>query len=269
MQLRFDEESDKRKNTQFLKQWRKMTDRNNETKVYGEYDASVVSSKARAYTMTTTDDGGAYYEPPSYSDVSETTTTTDDSGEYPEPNPNPDIGGTTSTTDSSGEYPEVTPDIDIGTTTTTTIIPVTSIALDETEVVLALGEDKRPVVRIFPEYATEQTLVWSSNNSSVVAVSQSGVLTAATTGKTLVTVATSDGSCVATTDVKVMIDTVTIKRDGDYNKVVFEHSGKVWRCINQDMVFSDDYLYNKTLSERSNYNFFTYYCKGDEINIIE
>ncbi len=55
-----------------------MTDKNNETKTYGEYDASVVSSKARAYTMTTTDDGGAYYEPPSYSDVSETTTTTDD-----------------------------------------------------------------------------------------------------------------------------------------------------------------------------------------------
>lgn len=59
------------------------------------------------------------------------------------------------------------------------------------------------------------------------------------------------GSCLLT----VIIDTVTIKKDGAFNKVIFNKSGKVWRCINQDMIFSDVPL-GSPLVDRSNLNFY-------------
>ena len=40
--------------------------------------------------------------------------------------------------------------------------------------------------------------------------------------------------------IKVFYDTVTIQKDGAFNKVVFQNSGKVWHCINRDMIFNDN-----------------------------
>ena len=53
-----------------------------------------------------------------------------------------------------------------------------------------------------------------------------------------ITVTTVDGGYSANCEVKVFYDTLTIQKDGAFNKVVFQNSGKVWRCINRDMIFS-------------------------------
>lgn len=66
----------------------------------------------------------------------------------------------------------------------------------------------------------------------------------------------------------VFIDTVTIKKDGQFNKVVFSKSGKVWYCINHDMIYDENYSNDSTLSKRSNHNFFTYYDEYDEFMSI-
>lgn len=55
-----------------------------------------------------------------------------------------------------------------------------------------------------------------------------------------ITVTTVDGGYSANCEVKVFYDTLTIQKDGAFNKVVFQNSGKVWRCINRDMIFNDN-----------------------------
>ena len=52
--------------------------------------------------------------------------------------------------------------------------------------------------------------------------------------------------CTVTVDYR---ETVTVKRDGNFNKMVFA-DGKVWRCINHDMINNDTYKYNRTLHKR-------------------
>ena len=75
----------------------------------------------------------------------------------------------------------------------------------------------------------------------------------------------ADGGFTASCIVTVVIDTVTIKKDGAFNKVVFNKSGKVWRCINHDMIFDEDNMNNTFLIQRSNHNFFTYYNENDPL----
>ena len=136
-----------------------MTDKNNETKVFGEYDASVVSSEARAYTMTTTDDEGAYYEPPSYSDVAETTTTTDDT------------------------------DYDSGL--------VRSIDINPWRKDMKVRETFRFTANVYPENAANKAVYWNTGNSSVATVDSFGNVTATGEGHTFVFATAKDGSGVS------------------------------------------------------------------------
>ena len=61
-------------------------------------------------------------------------------------------------------------------------------------------------------------------------------------------------------------ENVTIKKDGNFNKVVFESTGKVWRCINCDIIYNDFYNTNSVLINRSNHNFFTYFDENNVLN---
>ena len=59
---------------------------------------------------------------------------------------------------------------------------------------------------------------------------------------------------------------VSIMRDGAYNKVVFSSSGRVWHCINKDMLF-DEQSRNDTFSiKRMNHNYSTYYDEHNPLN---
>lgn len=88
--------------------------------------------------------------------------------------------------------------------------PVTGVSLDQS--VLALFVNGAPatlVASIQPANASNGNLTWSSSNESVATVSQAGIVTPVGAGACNVTVATQEGSFVATCAVTVSIKHVT------------------------------------------------------------
>ena len=127
-----------------------------------------------------------------------------------------------------------------------------------------VGETTKLSYDIYPADATNKGVTWCSSNPNVADFNASiGRITAKSAGTTTITVTTNDGGFVASCLLKVIIDTVTVQKDGAFNKVVFSKSGKVWRCINNDMIFDENNRNNTLLIRRSNHNFFTYYNESD------
>jgi uncharacterized protein YjdB len=82
------------------------------------------------------------------------------------------------------------------------IIPVTSVALSETEAVLQVGENKTLIATVLPDNATNNNVTWTSSVPTVATV-ENGVLTAVGVGTTTITVTTEDGAFEATCEVTV------------------------------------------------------------------
>ena len=145
-------------------------------------------------------------------------------------------------------------------------IRVTDIEVCPTSLTMNVGDIEYLCASITPYNATNQTVTWCSSNENVATVGlYTGKITAKKAGTTTITATTADGGYQACCIVTVIIDTVTIKKDGAFNKVVFNKSGKVWRCINHDMIFDEDNMNNILLIQRSNHNFFTYYNESDPL----
>ncbi|MCL2065547.1 MAG: Ig-like domain-containing protein [Candidatus Cloacimonetes bacterium] len=73
-------------------------------------------------------------------------------------------------------------------------IPVENIILSDTQISLEVGESRKLVATIYPENATNQQIVWSSNDDDVVIVSQDGVVEAISDGTATISVTTVDGN---------------------------------------------------------------------------
>lgn len=82
-------------------------------------------------------------------------------------------------------------------------ISVTGIKLDETSVVLGVGESKMLIVTIFPENATNQIVTWISSNPLVASVTQNGLVKALSRGTAIIEVSTIDGKFSAKCTVKI------------------------------------------------------------------
>ena len=88
-----------------------------------------------------------------------------------------------------------------------TYIPATSVSLSETSLTLTLGKTFKLVATVKPDNATEKNLVWRSNDTAVVAVDDSGNLTAIGVGSTTVRVTVNNNSSLrATCTVTVVED---------------------------------------------------------------
>ena len=74
-----------------------------------------------------------------------------------------------------------------------------SIVLDETELVMYVGQTYRMTYSVFPATTSDTTLKWTPTNSKVVTVDNTGFFTAKNTGTCVVTVQAMDGSGVFTT----------------------------------------------------------------------
>ena len=85
-------------------------------------------------------------------------------------------------------------------------IAVNEVTLNKTLAVLAPGEDMELTAMVLPENATEQSVVWTSNNPAIATIAN-GVITAVSEGTAEIYVATEDGNKRATCNV-----TVTSKR---------------------------------------------------------
>ena len=81
---------------------------------------------------------------------------------------------------------------------------VASVSLDKTSVTLGVGNTTTLKATVLPTTASQKNVVWSSSNTQVASVNQSGVVTANAEGTATITVTTVDGGYTATCKVTVV-----------------------------------------------------------------
>ena len=89
------------------------------------------------------------------------------------------------------------------------VVHVTSISLDKEELGLKVGDKYTFVTTILPENASDKSVTWVSESSSVVSVSN-GVITALKTGTAKIVVTTNDGELSASCLVTVSEGTIPV-----------------------------------------------------------
>ncbi len=94
-------------------------------------------------------------------------------------------------------------DVKIYTTSPYGTVAVESVSLSANNANMTVGETKALTATVSPANATDKSVVWSSNNSSVASVDQNGVVTANAVGNATITVTTNDGAKTATCAVVV------------------------------------------------------------------
>lgn len=96
----------------------------------------------------------------------------------------------------------------------TVLQPVTGIVLDNTELTLeGIGKTAQLTATVQPEDASDKTVRWSSSNTSVCTVSNSGVVVSLSAGTSVVTATTVDGGFVAVCVVTVSLNSGIISID--------------------------------------------------------
>ncbi len=73
-------------------------------------------------------------------------------------------------------------------------VPATAIALDKTAETVKAGDKLQLTATITPSYATIQEVVWSTSDSAIAIVDQTGLVQAVGAGEATITVATTDGT---------------------------------------------------------------------------
>ncbi|MGO0059996.1 Ig-like domain-containing protein [Brevibacillus fluminis] len=83
--------------------------------------------------------------------------------------------------------------------------PVSGVTLDQTSLkLIAEGNSETLHATVYPSYATNAMVIWSSSNPAVAQVNEYGVVTPHSEGEAIITVITRDGGKTATT--KVMVE---------------------------------------------------------------
>lgn len=93
-------------------------------------------------------------------------------------------------------------------------VPVTGITLNKTSLNLEIGKPVMLIPAITPDNATNKTVIWSSNNSSIASVDKFGIVTGKLAGTTKITVTAVDGNYKATCDITVYSNGVNIPVTG-------------------------------------------------------
>ena len=146
-------------------------------------------------------------------------------------------------------------------------IPVEGVGVYPTSLTMCVGDTGRVFQTIYPPEATNKRVTWRSSDEDVASVDYyTGEITANSAGTATITATTVDGEFTAECTVTVKIERVTIKKDGFYNNVVFESSGKVWKCVNFDLVFNEENRLDTMTMNRAYHNFFTYFDEEDDFN---
>ena len=83
------------------------------------------------------------------------------------------------------------------------LINVSNVSLSPTSFSLAVGGTRTLAATVTPSNATDPSVTWSSNNTTVATVSTAGVVTARAAGTAVITVTTVDGGKTATSTVAV------------------------------------------------------------------
>ena len=89
-------------------------------------------------------------------------------------------------------------------------ISVTGVTLDKTSLSMTVGDTQTLTATVNPSNATDKSVTWSSDNTSIATVSSSGVITAKAAGTAKITVKTNDGGKTATCTVTVKAATIPV-----------------------------------------------------------
>lgn len=109
------------------------------------------------------------------------------------------------------------------------VISVSSVTLNETEISIIEGDTFLLTAEVGPSNATDSSVTWSSSDTNVITVDQSGLVTAIAPGTAVITVKANDGSnveasCSVTVEQKIVLvssivlneTTVSIKEGETY-----------------------------------------------------
>lgn len=105
---------------------------------------------------------------------------------------------------------------EFGTITRMSTIPVDSISIERDSIELYVGDMDRLAVEIFPDYANNKTISWSSSDEEVVSVDETGAVTAKAGGSAYIYASSTDGSNVVDSCyvlVRVDVDSIKIFAD--------------------------------------------------------
>ena len=89
-------------------------------------------------------------------------------------------------------------------------IPVSSISIDKTEMVMSVGESGNLTVTVSPSDAKEKFVTWSSSDSYVATVSSSGLVKAIAPGTATVTASCGGFSATCKVSVKVPVTSISL-----------------------------------------------------------
>ena len=131
-------------------------------------------------------------------------------------------------------------------------VPVESISLNITNKAIKIGETVQLTAEILPENATNKKLIWSTDDEKIATVNQEGLVTAISTGETIITVTTEDGKKKATCEIVVM---------GNEEKVVATIEYSETDLTNKDVVatiyFNKEDVRITNNDEKNTYTFTT------------
>ena len=89
-------------------------------------------------------------------------------------------------------------------------ISVTGVSLNSSTLTLAIGASETLIATITPDNATNQNVVWTSDNHGVATVDNNGRVTAHSAGTAVITTTTADGGITATCTVIVNAPTIPV-----------------------------------------------------------
>ena len=128
-------------------------------------------------------------------------------------------------------------------------IPVEDIVLSKTKIELKEEETKNISCTVYPEKATDKTVVWTSSDNSVATVNSYGMITAVGKGTCTITAKSGD----QTETIKV-----TVKSNVDFEKLYDDYCNSTWATLGSDKSYlsldtnpydydDGDYRYNSTV----------------------
>ncbi len=103
----------------------------------------------------------------------------------------------------SGSYSWKVYGVDIYLSGTEGDVSVTGVSLNKSSTTIAQGNNEQLTATVAPSYATNKDVSWSSSNTNVATVSNTGLVTAVSAGSATITVTTDDGGFTATCNVTV------------------------------------------------------------------
>ncbi|MBN2880332.1 MAG: Ig-like domain-containing protein [Clostridia bacterium] len=103
-------------------------------------------------------------------------------------------------------------------------VPVDGVSLSDSTLTLEIGETYSLTAAISPEKATDKSLLWTSDNESVVTVDAAGKVTAISGGNAVVTVTTHDGGYTSSCSIAVSRNVSGISVVPESRKIVVGES---------------------------------------------